>query len=234
MKRYMADKNNKGFSLVELIIVIAIMALLVAIIAPSLLQYINKSKKAVDINNSESVGEVFMYAAMDPTEPDTIAVGKYLSISAKFAKSENRLSKNHYYRVLAFQNAGYQTVQFQLMNFNTSNSGLTSNDLAAVTRQMQNVCEGLRPLKFTKNITLDQWVICCDEKERIYVFITGGVNNNRWYLYSDNNGYDYKVMGNDSFKAYMVWPETCQGYLDLRTPNDADHQSYLTFKSQKT
>lgn len=53
------EKNNKGFSLVELIIVIAIMALLVAIITPSLIQYINKAKKAVDITTAESIGEVF-------------------------------------------------------------------------------------------------------------------------------------------------------------------------------
>ena len=216
-------KHNKGFSLVELIIVIAIMGLLIAIITPQLIQYINRSRKAVDINNSEAVGEVFMYTAMDPTEPDNLSVGKYLSVSAGFAKKENRLAKNHYYRILAFQNAGYQNVEFQLMNYNTSNSGLSADDIAAVNRQLTSVCDGLRPLKFTKKITLDQWVLCCDENERVYVFISGGINANRWYLYSDNAGYDYRVMGNNSFKAYMVWPETCQGYLDLKTPNDADH-----------
>ena len=37
-------KNNKGFSLVELIIVIAIMAILVGVIAPQLILYIEKSR----------------------------------------------------------------------------------------------------------------------------------------------------------------------------------------------
>ncbi|MBO6205612.1 MAG: prepilin-type N-terminal cleavage/methylation domain-containing protein, partial [Lachnospiraceae bacterium] len=37
-------KNNKGFSLVELIIVIAIMAILVGVMAPQLIKYIEKSK----------------------------------------------------------------------------------------------------------------------------------------------------------------------------------------------
>lgn len=39
---------NKGFSLVELIVVIAIMAVMVAVLAPSLLQYVEKSRAQKD------------------------------------------------------------------------------------------------------------------------------------------------------------------------------------------
>ena len=42
-------KTNKGFSLVELIIVIAIMAILAAAIAPALIRYIDKSRRADDV-----------------------------------------------------------------------------------------------------------------------------------------------------------------------------------------
>ena len=48
-------KKNKGFSLVELIIVIAIMAILAAAIAPALIRYIDKSRKADDIAAAETV-----------------------------------------------------------------------------------------------------------------------------------------------------------------------------------
>lgn len=41
-------KNNKGFSLVELIVVIAIMAVLVAVLAPALLKYVENSRKSSD------------------------------------------------------------------------------------------------------------------------------------------------------------------------------------------
>ena len=41
--------NNKGFSIVELIIVIAIMGVLVAALAPAYLEYEEKSKKATDV-----------------------------------------------------------------------------------------------------------------------------------------------------------------------------------------
>lgn len=47
----MKKMNNKGFSLIELIIVIAIMAVLVAIIAPNLTRYLGKSKQETDKTN---------------------------------------------------------------------------------------------------------------------------------------------------------------------------------------
>ena len=47
--------SRKGFSLVELIIVIAIMAILAAAIAPALIRYINKSRKASDIETASVI-----------------------------------------------------------------------------------------------------------------------------------------------------------------------------------
>ena len=47
--------KNKGFSLVELIIVIAIMAILAAAIAPALIRYIDKSRKSDDIAAAETI-----------------------------------------------------------------------------------------------------------------------------------------------------------------------------------
>ena len=48
-------KNNKGFSLVELIIVIAIMAVLVGVLAPTYLQYVEKSKKSNDVSTVDTI-----------------------------------------------------------------------------------------------------------------------------------------------------------------------------------
>ncbi|MDY6328830.1 MAG: type II secretion system protein [Lachnospiraceae bacterium] len=47
--------KNGGFSLIELIIVIAIMAVLVAIVTPNLIQYIDKGKRSADIKNLDEV-----------------------------------------------------------------------------------------------------------------------------------------------------------------------------------
>ena len=51
----MKKTNNKGFSLIELIIVIAIMAVLVAIIAPNLTKYLGSSKKNTDKKNADEL-----------------------------------------------------------------------------------------------------------------------------------------------------------------------------------
>ena len=45
------EMNNKGFSLVELIIVIAIMAILVGVLAPQFIKYIERSRISKDMQN---------------------------------------------------------------------------------------------------------------------------------------------------------------------------------------
>ena len=49
------QKNNKGFSLVELIVVIAIMAVLVGVLAPQLIKYVEKSREATDIQTCDNM-----------------------------------------------------------------------------------------------------------------------------------------------------------------------------------
>ncbi len=51
----MKKMNNKGFSLVELIIVIAIMAILAGAIAPALIRYIDKSRRSNDVSSADTI-----------------------------------------------------------------------------------------------------------------------------------------------------------------------------------
>ena len=49
------QKNNKGFSLVELIVVIAIMAVLVGVLAPQLIKYVEKSRQSTDMQSVQQL-----------------------------------------------------------------------------------------------------------------------------------------------------------------------------------
>ena len=58
------NMNNKGFSLVELIIVIAIMAILIVVLAPQYLKYVEKSRNSTDMQNATEI--VKMYSLQRP------------------------------------------------------------------------------------------------------------------------------------------------------------------------
>lgn len=58
--------NNKGFSLVELIIVIAIMVVLIAVLAPQYLKYVEKSRVASDQTTIVEYINAMQVIAADP------------------------------------------------------------------------------------------------------------------------------------------------------------------------
>ena len=69
MKKSTGKRGNGGFSLVELIIVIAIMAVLVGVLAPQYLSYIHKAKVAADQANLKNY--------FTEIQLDYITTGKY-------------------------------------------------------------------------------------------------------------------------------------------------------------
>lgn len=58
--------KNKGFSLVELIIVMAIMAVLIGVLAPTYLRYVESSQRTADCSNIGAVLDACEVIAADP------------------------------------------------------------------------------------------------------------------------------------------------------------------------
>lgn len=90
MKNENMKKNNKGFSLVELIVVIAIMAVLMVILAPAMLRYVEKTRVQKDesaisevANAAElALGEESIYSSIDGTGDITVTVHDRTAINA--------------------------------------------------------------------------------------------------------------------------------------------------------
>lgn len=75
MKNENMKKNNKGFSLVELIVVIAIMAVLMVILAPAMLRYVEKTRVQKDESAISEVANAAELALGEETIYSSIPAG---------------------------------------------------------------------------------------------------------------------------------------------------------------
>lgn len=74
--------NDKGFSLVELIIVIAIMAVLVGVLAPQFMKYVEQSRRATDIQNAEMIRDSILADIADGTLTGSASDATFVNYSA--------------------------------------------------------------------------------------------------------------------------------------------------------
>ncbi len=105
-------KNNKGFSLVELIVVIAIMAVLVGVLAPQLIKYVEKSREATDIQNADSIATALKtYYSDKENVPDTVTVTLTSGVVPTYAKEDTTI-------VAALTDAGLENTKLKGKNWN--------------------------------------------------------------------------------------------------------------------
>ncbi len=76
--------GNKGFSLVELIIVIAIMAILIGVMAPQLLKYVERSRQSKDVQTVDTVHTAIVTAMLDPAVDDAPTTKDYTDLAALY------------------------------------------------------------------------------------------------------------------------------------------------------
>ncbi len=84
------NMNNKGFSLVELIIVIAIMAILIVVLAPQYLKYVEKSRVSSDQTTIVEYINAMQILAADPDVKLDNGAAKNYAISS--ASGNNKIT----------------------------------------------------------------------------------------------------------------------------------------------
>ena len=101
-------KDNKGFTLVELVIVIAILAILVGILAPQYTKYVEKSRKSADVNNMDEIIRAIEVYYVDQgadsklTDSTTITITmnadkkSVVTVSAQTGSTTTDLTKKEY------------------------------------------------------------------------------------------------------------------------------------------
>ncbi len=80
----MKKMNNKGFSLVELIVVVLIMAIIAVALAPQVMKWVENSRKSTDIENYNAL---VLAANTASTNEDIIAAVKTANITISMTKT---------------------------------------------------------------------------------------------------------------------------------------------------
>ena len=199
---------NKGFSLVELIIVIAIMAILSAAIAPALIRYINKARKADDIAFADSLGTSFM-AALDENE----ALYDYVTYRVQNEKGGE-------YVIIGFTGYG-NNIPFYTMEHAGVDEDVydeASSECERIISEVVGEKTNKIPLKFYQKNDLDQWIVAVDRNYNINIFVSGHMTySSSWNIDKDS----YAGGQNGKYYCYRLWPEVDKNYNKLNTPKDA-------------
>lgn len=95
MKNENTKKNNKGFSLVELIVVIAIMAVLMVVLAPAMLRYVEKSRVQKDDTAVHEVQRAVELALSDEAAVENIVGNETVSVSNGAITPSNASTMNN-------------------------------------------------------------------------------------------------------------------------------------------
>ena len=66
--------KNKGFSLVELIVVVLIMAIIAVSMAPQVMKWVDKSRQAKDVSNYDALYAAAQIAATEYSPSETVTI----------------------------------------------------------------------------------------------------------------------------------------------------------------
>ena len=190
----MAKYRKHGFTLVELIVVIAIIGVLAAILIPSMMGYIKKSKRSSDITSAKTIYDTVMTVIADDE-------GNMDSFTANNATHEVTIKNSDDPKNGA---AKSYTLCIVCTKDGAANAGGNrslwsggSQEARSFQDQLNEMMgKGKTPIKYTRS--------------------KSGKPLNRWFVcYHDGNGIDVEIWvgdGSSNTPMYRLWPYTDPDY----------------------
>ena len=173
-------RDNKGFSLVELIIVIAIMAILAGAIAPALIRYIDKSRKSNDVSAAKTIKTSVETALSYEKTFELMTTGDENTTTDV---DGNTVKYAGYIEIVPNQPLPSTTavIIHQSNNADVDPAGLTSTQ----DEIMDNIGDKTPKIKYKKaangTVTPTHYYVFCTTKGSIAVGIGKGVGNGEFY-----------------------------------------------------
>ena len=201
----MKKTNNKGFSLVELIIVIAIMAILAGAIAPALIRYIDKSRKSNDVSSCKTI---------------KTAVETALGNEDVYAFLTNCGDGDDNFTLITFnpgESTSAATMTNEAMEISGCSEPATGVSVAdvgalALTEIGTNIGEKIPKLKYTKSNKDTGAAACTAKPEKFYAAITA---KGTVYVMIGEGAPTETPSGKKVAEygaAYIISPECCAAY----------------------
>ena len=127
MEKKQRTLNNKGFSLIELIVVIAIMAILVGALAPQYMKFVERSRKSTDVQNVAAIKSALEVYAADPmVTTNALETGKVTIKTTEAPVSASNATGNGNAALAA---AGISSLVLKSSKWPATGGNITSYDL---------------------------------------------------------------------------------------------------------
>lgn len=185
----MAKYRKNGFTLVELIVVIAIIAVLAAILIPSVMGYIKKSKRSADITSAKTIYDTVMAVIADEDAMESFTENNNVTHNVT-VKHNGKKETYTLVTVCTKDGASNAGGNRSLWSGGSEEAALFQDALNSFGG------EGKIPIRYTKS--------------------EAGKPLNRWFIcYHEGDGIDAEIWvgdGTSNTPMYRLWPATDGDY----------------------